>query len=1046
MSTDENAINSAAPHGPAPAPLPAAQPEGVDPSLIASAPELAGLGDGALGFISSIQGQLAELGRIASETARRAAAIDQRETALLARSAEIHIARQKVEQMGAELASRQQAIEDDLAKRSHEFESRDRALSERRAELERQLAMAKDVEAERASVQQARQELAARQEELAQQRASLQGDRAAMENTFAEESARLHDARASIEASTAQLAEARARLDADIKSLEEQRASIQGSGEKLSAQRAELESRERALAQRAEDIQKQAADLATREAHLEDKTNAAHAWQEETDAELAKHEQAVNQRERELEAREQELNTRQNAITEREQQLKALSDQAQDAIRLGESAKTELERIESERQELVRLRTEVEAKRSGEQAATEQREKTFNQRLASLQKKADAIDEQQRAIDGERAACEASLRQSEQLKALAEAELSEARKLMNDDRAASQRLVVLEQDQAQLKRALSEETARRSHIERAFAELEESAAGARREAQRSLDEGLSAVESLDASRARCIELERSIQSLEAGAKEREAVLSGELDAERQKAQSFESRIAEMESIASQEHSRIEQVIADSKRLSDELVASQARVRELSDQASQAVQGAGDATKSLQAELDAIRVSGQAKVVEMASKIEALERTLGQSLECQTLAEQSARAITADHEAAVAELAQARASLASAVSDADQARAKLQTAEQELAKSRAEVQSVRTELAAHSQDDRVGEQGQRKLKELGEALVKREDAIRVLSKRVEEAELRIEEAERRADEAEAASKRAVNDAPGAAGEFVERVQLRHARLARYKKLLSAHAMKIVKAKAALEKKGEQYNELLSQQNRIMEAATALKQERARVQSKLARSQSASMLFFAVGTIAIVAVGSWFAATKMAPATFAARTTLIADGKGRVPSEDDLRAWTASHEKMFEDPQFFQLVAERFAQRGMTSLGTAPSVAQKLKADLSYQTDTAGKLTLEMRSQGQERTVRELETVTLAVVSVANAQREARGDGAATAIDSPPIAGNEPIADQRMLYVATFGGGGLLLSVIIWLILYRVLAQSKRNFEQQLSIET
>jgi hypothetical protein len=187
-------------------------------------------------------------------------------------------------------------------------------------------------------------------------------------------------------------------------------------------------------------------------------------------------------------------------------------------------------------------------------------------------------------------------------------------------------------------------------------------------------------------------------------------------------------------------------------------------------------------------------------------------------------------------------------------------------------------------------------------------------------------------------------------------------------------------------------------------------------------------------------------AWAVATKMAPATYAVRTTIVADGKGRIPTEDELKAWTAAHERLFDDPQFMQLAAERCSQRGIKDLSNAPAVAARLKSDFSYHTDAAGKLTFELRGQGAERTTRELETLTLAAVATANAQREARGDGAATAIESPPTAGSEPISDQRMLYVATVGGGGLLLTFALWLLIYRLLAASKIKFEKQLAIES
>ena len=51
--------------------------------------------------------------------------------------------------------------------------------------------------------------------------------------------------------------------------------------------------------------------------------------------------------------------------------------------------------------------------------------------------------------------------------------------------------------------------------------------------------------------------------------------------------------------------------------------------------------------------------------------------------------------------------------------------------------------------------------------------------------------------------------------------------------------------------------------------------------------------------------------------------------------------------------------------------------------------------------------------------------------------------PARAGEEPLVDARLAYVATFGGGGLAFATILYFILYRLMARAKLKFEQQMA---
>lgn len=347
----------------------------------------------------------------------------------------------------------------------------------------------------------------------------------------------------------------------------------------------------------------------------------------------------------------------------------------------------------------------------------------------------------------------------------------------------------------------------------------------------------------------------------------------------------------------------------------------------------------------------------------------------------------------------------------------------------------------------------------------QTLAQREEALRVLAGRLLNAEERLLAAESdktslmheaAAAQKESADLRAMiesgagsgGSAPGApafhdgaaAGDGF--AALRRQRLARYKELLAEQSHKIVQAKAALGKKTEQANESIALRAKLTEQLQLVAAERQRVQKASARSSASVMLLCFFGVMAIVGVLAWAVANQVAPATYAARAVIAADTPGRAPTQDELLAWTASHEKLLEEPDFMTLAAERFGQRGMASLGSPAAVKMRLKGDVSLHADKAGALTIEMRGRGAERTQRELETIALALVAMANSHRDARGDGAATVLVEPPKAGAEPIEDERLVYMAGIGGGGAGIAVVLFLGMYRVVVRSKRKFEQQM----
>ncbi|MCW5764610.1 MAG: hypothetical protein KIT68_01375 [Phycisphaeraceae bacterium] len=371
----------------------------------------------------------------------------------------------------------------------------------------------------------------------------------------------------------------------------------------------------------------------------------------------------------------------------------------------------------------------------------------------------------------------------------------------------------------------------------------------------------------------------------------------------------------------------------------------------------------------------------------------------------------------------------------------------------------ELESARK---AQTETAQAGLDRGQELESLKHLVAQREEALRVLAGRLLNAEERLNAADDNPGatpaevaalreqlelaRAEAAALRAQAEGGPAvvtmdpeAAEFVAR---RRERLARYRALLAAQSHKIVQARAALAKKNEKADEAIALRAKLNEQMQALAAERRKVQQQSARSGAGVMLLCFFGVLAIIGGLAWAVAGQVAPATFAARAVIAADTPGRTPTQEEMLAWTASHERLMEDPDFFVLAAERFAQRGIATMGTPASVKQRLKSEFSVQTDKAGALTLELRGRGAEKTARELETLALAIVAMANSQREARGDGAATVLSQAPAAMNEPLDDQRLTFVAAFGGGGSAVAGLLFVGFYRMLAGGKRRFEQQM----
>lgn len=404
-------------------------------------------------------------------------------------------------------------------------------------------------------------------------------------------------------------------------------------------------------------------------------------------------------------------------------------------------------------------------------------------------------------------------------------------------------------------------------------------------------------------------------------------------------------------------------------------------------------------------------------------------------------------------ALIAERDEARRAADEARRAADQARQAADEASAALAASeeqrRADAAARDAERAASAAAEPPPSDMTQRVEDLLQAIEQRDEALRRAIGRVQqaealEAELRsqVQALAERVEGAGAPSDPA-SDGPASAGGDTARAALRRERLARYKSLLQAQSGKIVKAKAALQKRTAECEQILAQRASLAEAGQALEAERRAVAAKAARSGAAMIAAASVVSLAVIGGLAWGVARQIAPAEFAARAEITADGRGRDLSPDEVASWTQTHKDLVQDPQVISSAAENFSRRGMGELGTIAAVKMKVAGTLYVKADAPGVLVLEHRAPGAERSARELETFLSALLAVSNGQRENRGDGAATIVSSPPTPGLEPIESQRLVYSAAIAGGGVLVALAAGLLGYRALSRAKARVEDALA---
>ncbi len=269
-----------------------------------------------------------------------------------------------------------------------------------------------------------------------------------------------------------------------------------------------------------------------------------------------------------------------------------------------------------------------------------------------------------------------------------------------------------------------------------------------------------------------------------------------------------------------------------------------------------------------------------------------------------------------------------------------------------------------------------------------------------------------------------------------------LESRRVRLARIRRTLRDRAQRLERTEAVLEERSREAEQVLSQRREIARQAALMQKREKRVVSLMARNKTLTMLFYSAATVGIVSVLSWALADQVAPARYAVTAEMHADGRGRVLSQDEREEWQRYHEAVLVDPGLMELASDRLNKRGIQDLGRPGDLAARLKDDLSFESSEPGRLVLELRGDGAGVTRRTLDTYAVSIISLANGTKDQRAGGAGTKLVVDATVDPDPLVDERPVYAAGIGGGGLLVVGLGGTLLFRRLRAQHAAYEQGL----
>lgn len=620
-------------------------------------------------------------------------------------------------------------------------------------------------------------------------------------------------------------------------------------------------------------------------------------------------------------------------------------------------------------------------------------------------------------------------------------EADERRRIAEESLAAREQAAAESERRAQDAAQQSEALSGRLRAERAS--LDEEAERLRRER----DQIESARREIESQRADLEkELER-IAALERAANEARA----SAESVRQGAEAQSARADQLVRDAEQRRSQMERTLAErgaAFRAAEERMEQRASdASAMIAEAQATAEGLTARIKSLESELHSARAEAtrlaadlQDKSQVIASRNEELKslRAQAASLRDKSAGDGALKKQLAEIQEAnarsMAEAESLRGALAQNTSKAEEYLRHIAEVEGQLAEAQAAcraAQQAATQQSAAQQAGRGADEAtQRRLKDLESA---RDEAV------AEAAKLR--EFARTLGQELAAARAGGGDAGGGTHEHDdERVSARRERLRRQRALLRGQSEKVKRAGDAVRERFEQVEQILSQRAELVAAKKLVEDARRKVRARQARSGALAAIFYATIAMVIYAGIGWVVAQNVAPAVYAVSAEVQADASGRPLSAAELDEWQRYHEDLIADPRFMEVASEKLKQRGIASLATPTALKDRLGADSTLITDTPGKLTIELRGLGAERTKRELDTIVTTFVRTANAARERRVDGSNTIIASEATATGAPLHDERIFYAAGIAGALTLLSSLAAFVLWRKLYEAKASIER------
>ncbi len=206
-----------------------------------------------------------------------------------------------------------------------------------------------------------------------------------------------------------------------------------------------------------------------------------------------------------------------------------------------------------------------------------------------------------------------------------------------------------------------------------------------------------------------------------------------------------------------------------------------------------------------------------------------------------------------------------------------------------------------------------------------------------------------------------------------------------------------------------------------------------------------SKAVSAVFHIIGILAALGGISWAVAGELAPATFAARSTIAADNRTVAATAEQLAEWTKFHEELLKDPALMEVAADRMGRRGIESLASAGALSARLHEDLTHEAPISGQIVMEFRGKGRGQTQRALDTYVNALVSQSNAGKERRVDGLPTMIVETASVLDGPIVDPRPIYALGVFGAAFGVTTLLMLIIWKRLASARTKFEEESQID-